>query len=44
MSTEGSRMANLMIVAGEDAGRSIVIDRETSVGRDVGVDLILPDP
>jgi class 3 adenylate cyclase len=37
-------MANLMIVAGEEAGRSIVIDRETSVGRDVGVDLILPDP
>jgi class 3 adenylate cyclase len=44
MSTEGSRMANLVIVAGEEAGRSIVIDRETSVGRDVGVDLILPDP
>jgi class 3 adenylate cyclase len=44
MSTEGSPMANLMIVAGEEAGRSIVIERETSVGRDVGVDLILPDP
>ncbi len=44
MATEGSRIANLVIVAGEETGRSIVIDRETSVGRDVGVDLILPDP
>src|SRR3954452_22477348 len=43
MSTEGSRTANLVIVAGKEAGRSIVIERETSVGRDVGVDLILSD-
>ncbi len=44
MTTDGSRAANLVIVGGDEDGRAIVVAEQTSVGRDVGVDLILPDP